>query len=101
MRLDGALAPEWDVDPRMGALMTTRAGGVSKPPFDSLNLGRSAGDEPAAVDENRRRFEAAIGVPTPSPRATHARATASYSGLPVASSGPVTASQPGAPQRAG
>ncbi len=64
MRLDGALAPEWDVDPRMGALMTTRAGGVSKPPFDSLNLGRSAGDEPAAVDENRRRFEAAIGVPT-------------------------------------
>lgn len=44
--------------------MTTRAGGVSAPPFDSLNLGRSGGDERAAVDENRRRFEAALGVPT-------------------------------------
>lgn len=58
------IAPEWRVDARVGALMTTRAGGVSAPPFDSLNLGRSAGDERAAVDENRRRFEAALGVPT-------------------------------------
>jgi polyphenol oxidase len=58
------ITPAWRVDSRIGALMTTRAGGVSAPPFDSLNLGRSAGDERAAVDENRRRFEAAIGVPT-------------------------------------
>ncbi len=58
------IAPEWPVDARIGALMTTRAGGVSAAPFDSLNLGRSAGDDPAAVDENRRRFEAALGVPT-------------------------------------
>lgn len=59
-----AITPEWSVDPRIGALMTTRLGGVSAPPFDSLNLGRSAGDERGAVDENRRRFEAALGVPT-------------------------------------
>jgi polyphenol oxidase len=58
------ITPEWPVDARVGALMTTRAGGVSVPPFDSLNLGRSAGDDRAAVDENRRRFEAALGVPT-------------------------------------
>jgi polyphenol oxidase len=58
------LVPEWQVDARIGALMTTRAGGVSVPPFDSLNLGRSAGDDRASVDENRRRFEAALGVPT-------------------------------------
>jgi polyphenol oxidase len=58
------ITPEWPVDARIAALMTTRAGGVSVPPFDSLNLGRSAGDERAAVDENRRRFEAALGVPT-------------------------------------
>jgi polyphenol oxidase len=57
------ITPEWQVDPRIGALMTTRAGGVSAAPFDSLNLGRSAGDDPAAVDENRRRFETALGVP--------------------------------------
>jgi polyphenol oxidase len=58
------LAPEWQVDARIGAWVTTRAGGVSAPPYDSLNLGRSAGDERVAVDENRRRFEAALGVPT-------------------------------------
>jgi polyphenol oxidase len=58
------LVPEWQVDARIGALMTTRAGGVSAAPFDSLNLGRSAGDDRAAVDENRRRFEAVLGVPT-------------------------------------
>jgi len=58
------LIPEWQVDTRIRALMTTRAGGVSAAPFDSLNLGRSAGDDHAAVDENRRRFEAALGVPT-------------------------------------
>jgi YfiH family protein len=58
------LKPDWLVDARVGALMTTRAGGVSAPPFDSLNLGRSTGDDAHAVAENRRRFEAAMGVPT-------------------------------------
>jgi polyphenol oxidase len=60
MPLEGALAPEWAVDVRVGALMSTRAGGISVAPFDSLNLGRSAGDERAAVNENRRRFAAAL-----------------------------------------
>lgn len=58
------ITPDWPVDARVGALMTTRDGGVSAPPFASLNLGRSAGDDAAAVDENRRRFEATLGVPT-------------------------------------
>jgi YfiH family protein len=60
MPLDGALIPAWDVDARVGALMSTRLGGVSAAPFDRLNLGRSAGDDPAAVDQNRRRFAAAL-----------------------------------------
>lgn len=41
---------------------TTRAGGVSPPPWDSLNLGRSVGDDPARVAENWRRLEAATGL---------------------------------------
>lgn len=41
---------------------STRLGGVSRPPFDSLNLGFSRGDDPAAVHENYRRFCAAVGV---------------------------------------
>lgn len=42
---------------------TTRAGGVSAPPFDSFNLGDHVGDDPAAVAANRARLAAAIGVP--------------------------------------
>ncbi|MDO8210418.1 polyphenol oxidase family protein [Conexibacter sp. CPCC 206217] len=42
------------------ALFTTRRGGVSRGPYDSLNLGRWTDDEPAAVEENRDRLAAAI-----------------------------------------
>jgi YfiH family protein len=38
---------------------TTRAGGVSEPPFDSLNLGHKWGDHAAHVAENQRRLLAA------------------------------------------
>jgi polyphenol oxidase len=61
----GLIAPEWQVDARVGALMSTRAGGVSQAPFDSLNLGRSAGDDRSAVDENRRRFAAMLEGASP------------------------------------
>jgi YfiH family protein len=38
------------------ACVTTRAGGVSLAPFDSLNLGDHVDDSPEAVVENRRRL---------------------------------------------
>ena len=41
---------------------TTRGGGVSAAPFDSLNLGGKWGDAPGDVAENRRRFVAAAGA---------------------------------------
>ena len=40
---------------------TERTGGVSHPPFSSLNLGTHVGDDPAAVGENRRRVLEALG----------------------------------------
>lgn len=40
---------------------TTRRGGVSAAPFDSLNLGGRWGDVPAHVAENRRRLALAAG----------------------------------------
>jgi len=40
--------------------MSTRHGGVSGPPYDTLNLGRHVGDEASCVEENRRRFCAAL-----------------------------------------
>ena len=56
------LVPAWPVSSRVRAFVTTRAGGVSTGPFASLNLGRGtapdAGDDPLAVDENRRRVAA-------------------------------------------
>jgi YfiH family protein len=44
------------------AVVSTRHGGVSSGPYDSLNLGGHVGDKPAAVAENRRRLAAALGV---------------------------------------
>ncbi len=41
---------------------STRVGGVSPAPWDTLNLGGSCGDEPERVSENFRRFCAAIGA---------------------------------------
>lgn len=40
---------------------SARHGGVSHPPFDSLNLGASGGDDLDAVEENRRRVAHAAG----------------------------------------
>src|SRR5512134_364716 len=60
--LNGFIVPDWDVDPRVGALMTTRAGGVSAAPWDSLNLGRSSGDDAGAVQANRARVARASGA---------------------------------------
>lgn len=47
---------------RVRRVTTTRAGGVSKPPFDTFNLGDHVGDDPAAVAENRARLAAAVGL---------------------------------------
>jgi YfiH family protein len=41
---------------------TTRAGGVSAPPFDTFNLGDHVGDDPAAVAANRKRLATALGL---------------------------------------
>lgn len=55
------LRPDWQAE-GVGALMTTRQGGVSRAPFDSLNLRSAVGDAPAAVAENQRRVADAIGA---------------------------------------
>jgi len=48
------------VSVRIRRVTTTRAGGVSKPPFDTFNLGDHVGDDPAAVAANRSRLAAAL-----------------------------------------
>lgn len=46
---------------KLVAGQSTRHGGVSPAPWHSLNLGKSTGDDPDNVVENRRRFCAALG----------------------------------------
>ncbi len=46
----------WDVPGPYEVAFTTRRGGVSDGSYASLNLGRATGDDPAKVDENRRRL---------------------------------------------
>lgn len=55
--------PDWPVPPAVRALVTERTGGVSTGPYAALNLGARAGDDPAAVAENRRRLCAAGALP--------------------------------------
>lgn len=54
------LRPEWPAPPGVRALMSTRQGGVSRPPYDGLNLGDHVGDDAEAVRRNRERFVAAL-----------------------------------------
>jgi hypothetical protein len=47
------IIPDWPAPPNIRALQTTRQGGVSIAPYDSLNLGDHVGDNPLAVERNR------------------------------------------------
>jgi YfiH family protein len=56
------LRPTWSVDAAVGAFMTTRHGGVSAAPFDSLNLRDGVGDDALAVTHNQRVVAEAAGA---------------------------------------
>ena len=56
------LIPDWPAPAQVKACVTTRAGGVSLAPFDSLNLGDHVEDSPEAVLENRRRLTEAFHI---------------------------------------
>ena len=61
----GAPLPLWrpdDADSEFVLAFTTRRGGVSATPFESLNLGRSTTDSAEAVLENRRRVLQALSI---------------------------------------
>jgi YfiH family protein len=57
------IEPEWPAPPSVRAISTLRSGGVSHAPFDSLNLASHVGDDPKAVNENRRRLKTALRLP--------------------------------------
>jgi len=57
------MVPDWPAPAGVRAACSTREGGVSTGPHAGLNLGLGSGDDPAAVEENRRRLAAALGLP--------------------------------------
>lgn len=62
---DRSPLPAWrlaDEPSGVRVAFSTRRGGVSLPPYDTLNLGRSTADRPEAVAENRRRLLESLGL---------------------------------------
>jgi purine-nucleoside/S-methyl-5'-thioadenosine phosphorylase / adenosine deaminase len=57
------MVPQWRAPAGVHAAFTLRAGGVSRSPFDSLNIAAHVGDDPPAVAENRRRLHERLGLP--------------------------------------
>ncbi|MEX0738467.1 MAG: peptidoglycan editing factor PgeF [Pseudohongiella sp.] len=52
--------PDWPTPTAVGALVTTRPGGFSLPPYDGFNLGTHVGDDLASVRRNRRVLRNAV-----------------------------------------
>ncbi len=48
------IVPDWPAPSNVHALQTTRVGGVSRAPYDTLNLGSHVGDDPLNVAANRQ-----------------------------------------------
>lgn len=57
------LIPDWPAPVNVRAAVTTRRGGVSLAPWDSLNLALHVGDSNDAVAENRRMLQHQLQLP--------------------------------------
>ncbi len=58
------VAADWNAPHAVRAGCTLRAGGSSKPPYASFNLGDHVGDEAAAVSANRALLREALQLPS-------------------------------------
>jgi YfiH family protein len=58
----GVFPPLEAMAPGLEVWVTTRGGGASGPPFESLNLGGTLGDRPRTIARNRSLLLAALGI---------------------------------------
>lgn len=75
------------------AFFTTRQGGVSLSPYDSLNLGLHVGDDEQSVLKNRQMVSDYLGLPVVYMQQTHSSAVKKvdeYTGQPVDADGIIT-----------
>ncbi|MFC0228535.1 purine nucleoside phosphorylase YfiH [Serratia aquatilis] len=61
--MNSLILPDWPLPAGVRACSTTRHGGISLPPYDSLNLGAHVGDNPQAVERNRQLLVEKAGLP--------------------------------------
>lgn len=60
------IRPDWPWPPGVQAAVSTRLGpGISAPPYELFNLGSRCGDDPAAVQANRRALARTLALPIP------------------------------------
>jgi YfiH family protein len=57
------LIPNWDAPENIKAVMTSRQGGVSNPPFDSMNLADHVDDDLQMVAKNRASLKQKLSLP--------------------------------------
>jgi len=57
------IVPDWPAPPAVHAVVTTRQGGVSRGEYAGLNLAGHVGDDPVAVDHNRRILRDSLQLP--------------------------------------
>jgi len=58
------IIPQWRAPANVRACSTTRYGGVSRTPWDSLNLGAHVGDNTQDVQTNRERLVLMAAMPS-------------------------------------
>ena len=58
------IIPDWPAPANVHAAVTTRTGGTSRAPYDTFNLATHVGDDPAAVQANRKQLRIALALPS-------------------------------------
>lgn len=63
MHSDSLIIPDWQAPDTIRTLSTTRLGGFSQPPYNSLNMGTHVGDTLSIVSRNREHLTQLGNVP--------------------------------------
>lgn len=59
---ESCLIPDWPAPTNIGALVTTRIGGVSRAPYQGFNLALHVGDQVAHVLDNRQQLQRLVNA---------------------------------------
>ncbi len=58
------IIPDWPAPENVRAITTTRNGGFSHAPYDSMNISTYVGDDPNAVQKNREYLQSTLNTPS-------------------------------------